>query len=75
MSRLLTSLICIAIADPPKQKLMGEIVQNDIEETMQSLSILPFTKMLKMPIEDVNGLVQGAAADATNPGLKPYFSL
>ena len=60
---------------PPKQKRMGEMVRDDIKETMHSLSILPFTKTINMPIETVNDLVEGAVADARNTDLKPYFSL
>lgn len=42
---------------------------------MSSLSILPFTKILKMPIDEATALVETAAVDATTPGLKPYISL
>ncbi len=44
-------------------------------ETMSSLAILPFTKILEMPIDEVNALVEAAATDAATPDLKPYFSL
>ena len=42
---------------------------------MGSLAILPFTKTLGMPIDETNALIESAASEATNPSLKPYFSL
>jgi hypothetical protein len=62
-------------SDPPKQERIGEIVQKHVVETMRSLAILPLTKMLGMSIMEVDDLIQRAAVDATNPSLKPYFSL
>ena len=73
--RCRASLTGVAMSDPPKQKRIGELARDSVKETMSSLSMLPFTKILKMQIEEANRLVENAVVDATTPGLKPYFSL
>ena len=58
-----------------KEAEIGNVVRTNISETLESLAILPFTKRLNVSIDDVKSLVANATADATNPALKPYFSL
>ena len=50
---------------------MGE----NIEMTLESLALLPFTRRLRMSLEALRDLVIDASADARNPQLKPYFPL
>lgn len=59
----------------PKQNGIGEKAEDSVKETMSSLAILPFTKILNMPINEAHALIEHAAVDATTVGLKPYFSL
>lgn len=68
-------LLIIDTLDPPKQARIGDMVQKHAKETMRSLAILPLTKILGMPITEVDDLIERAAADALDASLKPYFSL
>ncbi|KAL8647068.1 MAG: hypothetical protein Q9226_006592, partial [Calogaya cf. arnoldii] len=58
-----------------RQQRIGQENKDNIRRLLSSFAIFPFTRRLGMPIEAVNNLINGAAVDAANAALKPYFPL
>lgn len=58
-----------------REKEIGRLNQRIIKETLQSLSLYPFTVKLHMSLTDFEDLIGRAAEEAVNTQLKAYFPL
>ena len=59
----------------PRQRLIGNVNKENIQQALRTLAIYPFTRFLGMTMEEVDSLVDRARADAANQDLKAYFPL
>lgn len=55
--------------------MIGNANKENVQQTLRTLAVFPFTRRLGMTIGDVDLLVDRARADAVNPSLKAYFPL
>ncbi|KAL9100022.1 MAG: hypothetical protein Q9163_004558 [Psora crenata] len=59
----------------PRQRRIGTANLENVQRTLTSLAIVPFTQRLGMNINEVKGLVERASGEAANPALKAYFPM
>jgi hypothetical protein len=58
-----------------REKRIGESMNRIVADTLRSLSLYTLTTRLHMRIQDLDKLIERAAAEASNPAFKAYFPL